>query len=75
MMAAQVRELVHPSQMGLAFGMNETVGAVALTTAPFAAGLLYARAADLVYPVSLAAIGLALVLTLIFAPHPRAEHA
>ena len=75
MMAAQVRELVHPSQMGLAFGMNETVGAVALTAAPFAAGFLYERSPAIVYPVSLVAIGLAFGLTLIFAPHPRGEHA
>lgn len=75
MMAAQVRELVQSSQMGLAFGMNETVGAIALTAAPFAAGFLYDRSPVLMYPVSLFAIGLALVLTLIFAPHPRGEHA
>jgi predicted MFS family arabinose efflux permease len=75
MMAAQVRELVHPSQMGLAFGVNEMAGAVALTAAPFAAGLLYGRSPSLMYPVSLAAIGLALILTLIFAPRPRGEHA
>jgi MFS family permease len=75
MAAAQARELVHESQMGLAFGMNETVGAIALTLAPLLAGVLYDRAPDLVYPVSLGAIGVAFVLTLIFAPHPGAQHA
>ena len=53
MMAAQARELVHESQMGLAFGMNETVAALALTLAPLLAGVIYDRAPDLVYPVSL----------------------
>ncbi len=70
MAAAQARELVHESQMGLAYGMNETVGALALTLAPFLAGVLYDRAPDLVYPVSLGAIGVALILTLFFAPRP-----
>ena len=73
MASAQVRELVHESQMGLAFGMNETVGALALTLAPIAAGVLYTRAPDLMYPVSLGAIGLAFILMLLFAP--RGTHA
>jgi predicted MFS family arabinose efflux permease len=70
MMAAQARELVHESQMGLAYGMNETVGAVALALAPILAGVLYARAPDLMYPASLAAIGLSISLTLWIAPRP-----
>ncbi len=70
MASAQVRDLVHESQMGLAFGMNETVGALALTLAPIAAGVLYTFAPDLMYPVSLGAIGVAFVLMLIFAPRP-----
>ena len=70
MASAQVRDLVHESQMGLAFGMNETVGALALTLAPIAAGVLYTFAPDLMYPVSLVAIGVAFVLMLIFAPRP-----
>ena len=75
MMAAQARELVHQSQMGLAYGMNETVRALALTLAPFAAGLLYHRAPDLMYPVSIAAIAVSLALTLIFARPGRGENA
>ena len=73
MLSAQVRGLVHESQMGLAFGMNETVASIALTLSPILAGLLYNQAPDLVYPVSLGAIGLALLLTLTFSP--RGEHA
>ncbi len=73
MLAAQVRGLVHESQMGLAFGMNETVASIALMISPLLAGLLYNQMPDLVYPVSLGAIGLAILLTLIFSP--RGEHA
>ena len=73
MLSAQVRGLVHESQMGLAFGMNETVASIALTLSPMLAGLLYHQSPDLVYPVSLGAIGLAILLTLTFSP--RGEHA
>jgi predicted MFS family arabinose efflux permease len=73
MMAAQARELVHKSQMGLAYGMNETVGALALTLSPFLAGLLYDRAPDLMYPVSLIAISLSVTLTLSFGPRPAVQ--
>jgi predicted MFS family arabinose efflux permease len=75
MMAAQARELVHQSQMGLAFGMNETVGATALTLAPFIAGLLYDRAPDLMYPVSLYAISASIILSVWLAPRPGGNHA
>ena len=75
MMAAQARELVHESQMGLAFGMNETVAAVALTLAPLVAGLIYDRLPELVYPASLVLIAISILLTLIFGPRQRGEHA
>jgi predicted MFS family arabinose efflux permease len=75
MMAAQARELVHTSQMGLAFGMNETVAAIALTLAPLTAGLLYDRAPDLTYPVSLGLIAFSIFLTLWLGPRPGGKHA
>lgn len=75
MMAAQARELVHGSQMGLAYGMNETVGAGALMLAPLLAGVLYARQPDLVYPVSLGAIALSITLTVVIASPLRGAHA
>jgi MFS family permease len=75
MMAAQAREMVHESQMGLAFGLYETVGAVALTLAPLSAGLIYDRRPELVYPVSLVLIAMSIILTLVFGPRLRGEHA
>ena len=75
MAAAQARELVHESQMGLAYGMNETLGALALTLAPILAGVLYNLSPDLVYPVSLGLIGMAFVLTLWFAPRSASQPA
>ena len=75
MMAAQARELVHESQMGLAYGMNETVGAIALGLAPVLAGVLYNRQADLMYPASLAGIAASILLTAWLAPRPGAQNA
>jgi predicted MFS family arabinose efflux permease len=75
MMAAQARELVHQSQMGLAFGMNETVSAIALTLAPIIAGLLYSRTPDLMYPVSFAAIIISILLTIWLGHRHRGEDA
>lgn len=75
MMNALARGLVHPSQMGLAFGLTETVASISLTLAPLIAGLLYNTSPALMYPVGLGMIALAFVLTLWLAPHPGVEHA
>ncbi|MGC8855654.1 MAG: MFS transporter [Anaerolineae bacterium] len=71
--AAQVRALVHPAQMGLAFGVNETLGALALMLAPVAAGFLYDRSPEMVYPISLVAIFAVLILSAIWAPRAGME--
>jgi MFS family permease len=56
---AEVRELVSPSNMGLAFGMVATVGLLATVIAPPIAGMLYARNPMWMYPagIFLIAIG------------------
>ena len=65
---AQIRPLVHESQMGLAYGFSETILGLTGILAPVAAGLLYARAPISIYPVALAAICLAFFASLIFSP-------
>lgn len=65
---AQVRTLVHKSQMGLAYGMAETVNSLPGVLAPPLAGYLYTLEPALIYPISLGLIAAALVLTLAFAP-------
>jgi predicted MFS family arabinose efflux permease len=67
---AQARSLVHQSQMGLAYGMMETVIAFPIILAPPLAGLLYVRDPASVYPISLVLIAVSLLLTLAFAPRP-----
>ncbi len=50
--AAQVRELVQPSRMGLAYGLLETVGGLALMVASPLAGFLFKQDPGLMYIVS-----------------------
>ena len=64
MSAAQVRDLVRPSQMGLAYGIVESVNGSALILAPLAAGILYQRSAGLMYPVSFGLVLISIMFAL-----------
>ncbi len=68
---AQVRPFVHESQMGLAYGIAEMFGSATVLLAPPLAGFLYSRDPALIYPVSLALIGLGLVVTWLFVPRSK----
>jgi len=70
---AQVRPLVHPAQMGLAYGVAETFNSMSMTLAPLLAGVLYTFAPIVVYPVSLALVGVVFLLTIAYAPHQPVE--
>jgi len=65
---AQVRPLVHESQMGLAYGVTEMVGSSTVLLAPPLAGYLYQLDPVLMYPAGLVLIGIGLLLSLIFIP-------
>jgi len=65
---AQIRPLIHPAQMGLAYGIAETFSALGVMLAPLLAGVLYTRDPALVYPVSLGLLGIMVILSGIFAP-------
>ncbi len=68
---AQVRPYVHESQMGLAYGIAETLGSATVLLAPPLAGYLYSIDPALMYPASLVLIGLGLVISLIFVPRTK----
>jgi MFS family permease len=70
---AQARPLVHPAQMGLAYGVAETFNSLSMTLAPLLAGILYTRAPVVVYPVSLGLMGVAILLSAAFTPHQPGE--
>jgi MFS family permease len=70
---AQIRPLIHPAQMGLAYGVAETFTSLAMTLAPLLAGVLYMRVPILVYPVSLALVAIMCLVSAVFTPRHSIE--
>jgi DHA1 family multidrug resistance protein-like MFS transporter len=70
---AEVRTLIHSAQMGIAYGVSETFNAFAVVLAPLLAGVLYTRNPALVYPVALALLAVAVIVSLIFVPREKSE--
>jgi MFS family permease len=68
---AQVRGFVHRSQMGLAYGIAETLGSASTLLAPPIAGVLYAHDPEMMYPTALALIALGIGITLAVVPRSR----
>ena len=66
--AAHVNSLIDDAQMGLAYGLTETVSAFPLMLAPPLAGYLYSNDPASPYPFSLLLIFVGIILTLIFFP-------
>ena len=72
LVSAQVQGLVRPAEMGLAYGIAETVQSGALIGAPALAGVLYTRDPGLMFPVSLGLLAMTMVLAARFAPRTSA---
>ncbi|MCP4141051.1 MAG: MFS transporter [Chloroflexi bacterium] len=70
---AHVNSLISDAQMGLAYGLTETVGMFPLTLAPPLAGYLYSTNPESPYPVGLLLIFSGIILTLIFFPRSAKE--
>ena len=68
---ALVRPFVHESQMGLAYGIAETVGSATILLAPPIAGYLYTRDPFSIYPIGLVLIAVGLVVSLVFVPRSK----
>jgi len=68
---AQVRVLIHQSQMGLAYGISEAGNSMALILAPLLAGLLYDKDPASIYPLSLLLITIGVIVGLIFTPREK----
>lgn len=74
MAMAQARELVHESQMGITYGIMETVSAVIFILTPPIAGLLYERDPMILYPLAIGLIIISIVVSSIFLPR-KVTHA
>ena len=66
--SAQIRPLIHISQMGLAYGIAEAVGALTFVIAPVIAGALYQQNPVSIFPIALVAILIGAGLSVAFSP-------
>lgn len=64
--SAQARDLVHESQMGLTYGMMETVSSIIFILTPPLAGFIFERDPNLLYPLSLGLVIGSLVLSFFY---------
>jgi MFS family permease len=69
--AAQTRDMVHQSNMGLAYGITETIGSSAIILAPPLAGIIYNLNPAAIYIISLVLIAASLAVGIRFAAPKR----
>jgi len=74
MVMAQARELVHDSQMGVTYGIMETISAVIFILTPPLAGILFERDPKIVYPLSMGLIAISILVSYLFSPR-KVNHA
>ena len=74
MVMAQARELVHDSQMGVTYGIMETISAVIFILTPPLAGILFERDPKIVYPLSMSLIAISILVSYLFSPR-KVNHA
>ena len=72
MAMAQVRELVHDSQMGLTYGTMETVSATIFIIAPPIAGFIFERDPYFIYPLAIGLIVVSIFVSYFFSPRNTA---
>jgi hypothetical protein len=74
MALAQARDLVHDSQMGMTYGIMETISAVIFILTPPLAGILFERDPMVVYPLSIGLIAASIAVSYFFSPR-KVSHA
>ena len=74
MAMAQARELVHDSQMGVTYGIMETISSVIFILTPPIAGILFERDPRIVYPLAIGLILISIVVSYRFSPR-KVSHA
>jgi DHA1 family multidrug resistance protein-like MFS transporter len=74
MVMAQARDLVHDSQMGITYGVMETISAIIFILTPPLAGVLYERDPMILYPLGIGLTVISIVVSYLFSP-PKVKHA
>lgn len=70
---AQARELVHESQMGITYGIMETISSVIFIVTPPIAGYLFERDPMIIYPLAIGLIFVSIIVSSIFLPRKVAH--
>jgi MFS family permease len=73
MAMAQARELVHDSQMGITYGIMETISSVIFIVTPPIAGYLFERDPMIIYPLAIGLILASIVVSSMFLPRKEAH--
>jgi MFS family permease len=68
MFMAQARDLVHDSQMGLAYGTMETVSSIIFILTPPLAGFLFEIDPLILYPIAIGLITISIIVSFVFSP-------
>lgn len=68
MVQAQARDLVHDSQMGVTYGVIETITSIVLVLTPPVAGMLFKRDPMIVYPLSIGLLVISILVSYLFSP-------
>jgi MFS family permease len=74
MIWAQARELVHDSQMGVTYGIMETISAMVLILTPLLAGILFEYDPTMIYPLAIVLIAISVLVSYLFSPR-KVSHA
>jgi len=74
MAMAQARELVHDSQMGVTYGIMETITSVIFVLTPPLAGYLFERDPMIVYPLAIGLLAVSIIVSYLFSPR-KVSHA
>jgi MFS family permease len=74
MFMAQARDLVHDSQMGLAYGTMETVSSIIFILTPPLAGFLFEIDPYILYPIGMGLIVISILVSIAFSPR-KVSHA
>jgi hypothetical protein len=73
MALAQARELVHDSQMGMTYGIMETISAIIFIFTPPLAGILFEGDPMIVYPLSIGLITISILVSYLFSPRKESH--